>query len=137
MKTIRESYIPRCQRVGALEVDPQFDCFVDSIQQIPLFDDAGNVASTVVKKVQVSAHDEISKYRPQDFNLETMLENGVPLKLLSVNMSQSSMIEQVSRYAENLDKLDAMYQLGEKQRSEMKQFMDENFVKPENSENNG
>lgn len=137
MKTIRESYVPRCQRVGALDVDPHFDCFVDSIQQIPIYDDAGNIATTMVKKVQVSAHDDISKYRPEDFNLESMIENGVPLKMLSINPSQSSMIEQVSRYADNLDKLEAMYRLGEQQRSEMRQFMDENFVKPENVENNG
>lgn len=137
MKTIRESYIPRCQRVGALVVDNHVDCMVDSIQQIPIYDDAGNVATTMVKKVSVDANDEISKYLADDFNLERMFENGVPLKMLSINPSQSSMIEQVSRYADNLDKLDAMYQLGEKQRAEMQQFMSENFVKSQELVNNG
>lgn len=101
-----KSYVPRHRRLGVC-------CGVREILEthelpevVPILDSDGNVVYTRTIMKSVLAADNMSKYQLKHFRLSTLIENGVPLKMMNINSNSSSSIEQLVQICQDLDNAD-------------------------------
>lgn len=102
--TVLKDYIPRHFRLGLCCDEPVVDGFHSVLESIPIVDDDGRVLRTDSVVRSVSAVDEMSKYRIQDFKLSAKIRNGVPLSVVNINHSSSFTIDQLQRICEDVDR---------------------------------
>lgn len=103
MEKVLDSYVPRHLRLGVCCTPPVVVCCHDVLEVVPFVDDDGVCVESHKVLRRVPASDVMSKYKVEDFRLSAMVRNGVPLKLVNVNHTDSFTISQLERISQDLD----------------------------------
>lgn len=133
MEKVLDSYVPRHLRLGVCCSIPQIQCSHDVVEVFPVVDDDGvSVESHKVLR-RVPASDVMSKYKVEDFRLSAMVRNGVPLKLVNINHTDSFNISQLERISQDIDASERFVQKVVAEREEKQSWFKsfENDVKSE------
>lgn len=101
-----KSYIPRHLRLGVCVGIPEIQDFHDVPEVVPFLDSDGNVVYTRTILRSVPASEDMAKYQLKHFRLSTMIENGVPLKMVNINSNSSASIEQLVNICQDIDNAD-------------------------------
>lgn len=118
MKKVLDTYVPRHIRLGLCCKSPNYDCFHDVVELVPVVDVDGVVVEThkVMKSVPVS--EVMSKYKVDNFRLSTLVRDGVPLKLVNINHTSTFTISELERISQNIDATERYVQKVDSERRE-------------------
>ena len=125
-----KNYVPRYIRFGIpdIKIDPVI-VYHEIENPVNVLNEKGSVDRVISSRTLVSASDSLGKYKFEDFKLDSLLEQGVPLSVFNVDLSRRSLSE-ISRLAEKLDNLESYSKYVDAQKSEFNSF----FESPKNVE---
>lgn len=128
MKTVLESYVPRHVRIGCFvpNIAYQFNHVV--VNSVSIVNDDGVVVETLTSRVNVPAGENLSKYKPEDFSIENLTRNGVPLSLVNVNQSQMRTISEIESILGDVERVKSLEAALAAQKSEIDKYFDKSVV---------
>lgn len=105
-------------RLGVSCGAPEIQDFQDVVSEIPVVDGAGSVvrADSVLKSVP--AEDVMSKYLVKNFRLSSLVDAGVPLKVVNINHSSSFDLSELQKICSDVDSAERLVQKFEAQKKE-------------------
>ena len=103
VEPLLKSYVPRHIRLGLCCQPPVYECYTEVVEVIPVVDDDGVVVESHKVLKSVPVFEVMSKYKVDDFRLSSMVRNGVPLKLVNINHSNSYTITELERISKDID----------------------------------
>lgn len=105
-KNALRKYLPRHFRLGVCCSVPDLRNFQEIREEIPVVNDNGDTVYSKSVLKCVDADENMSKYKASAFRLSAMVENGVPLRVVNVNSSNSVTIDKLLHVCENIDSAD-------------------------------
>lgn len=124
-----KSYVPRHLRLGVCEHSISYELTQDVIETVPIVDDSGSVVRSEFVRKCLPSHDVMQKYKVSAFRLSALVKNGVPLKVVNINSSNTVRIEKLLDVCRSIDSADYYVQKVIEQQKER-----ESWFKPIESE---
>lgn len=130
MDGLLNSYVPRHKRLGVCAGVPDIQPFADVVESVPVLEDDGTPVRIEYVHRTVPVEDVMSQFRLSHFRLSTMIENGVPLKVVNINRSKSMDIAQLERICESVDGAERFVQKSLEYQKELQSFFNPENAKP-------